>query len=222
MSTPAPLGILGGTFDPVHCGHLRLAEEAREQLGLAAVRWIPAGQPAHRQTPQTTADQRLDMVRLAIAANPGFQLDDAEARAATPSYTVPTLLRLREGLGKSRSLVLLLGTDAFLGLPAWHRWSELFELAHIAVATRPGSTLDAAHLPAALSSEYRVRRCDVPARLQSCPAGLILPFPITPLDISATRLRATLLAGRSPRYLLPEPVLDYIFRHTLYSDTSSL
>lgn len=220
--SPAPLGILGGTFDPVHWGHLRLAEEAREQLALAAVRWIPAGRPAHRSAPQTSAARRLEMVSLAIAGHPGFQLDDAEVRADAPSYSVPTLLRLRKELGEERSLVLLLGADAFLGLPGWHRWHELFGLAHIAVATRPGSPLDAENLPAALSGEYAVRQCHDPARLKSSPAGLILPFQITPLDISATRLRAMLAAGDSPRYLLPDAVLDYISCHTLYSSSSLL
>lgn len=215
----APLGILGGTFDPVHWGHLRLAEEAREQLGLAAVRWIPAGQPAHRHAPQASASHRLDMVRLAIAGNANFQLDDAEVQADTPSYSVPTLQRLREEQGLARPLVLLLGADAFLGLTSWNCWQELFGLAHIAVATRPGNPIDAGRLPAALSREYLARQCDDPARLKSRSAGLILPFSITPLDISATRLREAMALGHSPRYLLPDPVLEHISRHTLYSSS---
>ena len=146
MSEPAPLGILGGTFDPVHYGHLRLAEQAREQLGLAEVRWIPAGRPAHRGTPRSAPSHRVEMVRLAIAGNPAFHLDDAEAQSSAPSYSVPTLERLRGELGARRPLVLLLGAHAFLGLESWHRWRELFNLAHIAVATRPRSPLDAARL----------------------------------------------------------------------------
>lgn len=213
----APLGLFGGTFDPVHYGHLRLAEEARNQLQLAAVRWIPAGQPAHRPPPQTTPAQRLDMVRLAIAGHPGFQLDDTEAQTDQPSYTVHTLQRLRSELGATQPLVLLLGADAFLSLTTWHRWQELFSLAHLAIATRPGSPLDPTSLPQPLATEYIARHSPSATALIHQPAGRILPFTITPLDIAATRLRQTFSQGGSNRYLLPEPVLDYISRNTLYA-----
>ncbi len=212
-----PLGILGGTFDPVHFGHLRLAEEACDHLGLTAVRWIPAGQPAHRSAPASTAQHRLNMVRAAISGNPRFQLDDAEVLSNAPSYSVPTLQRLRAERGAAQPLVLLLGTDAFMGLESWHRWHELFELTHIAVATRPGAPFDPAQLPPLLAAEYAARQTVSPRSLQITPAGHVLTFPITALDISATQLRIQLAAGRSPRYLLPARVLDYIFSHHLYS-----
>ena len=140
MRERAPLGIFGGTFDPVHLGHLRLAEEAAEALELASVRWIPAGWPALRGAPRVAAAQRLEMVRLAIAGNPRFELDSAEVEAAQPSYTVPTLERLRQSdcIGSERPLVLLVGADAFAGMAGWHRWESLFELAHVGVAHRPG------------------------------------------------------------------------------------
>lgn len=217
MNELTPLGILGGTFDPVHFGHLRLAEEAREQLGLGEVRWIPAGQPSHRGAPRSAPQHRLEMVRLAIAGNATFHLDDAEARSAAPSYSVPTLTRLRGEFGVRRPLVLLLGADAFLGLETWYCWRELFGLAHIAVATRPGSPLDVARMPDALAAEFAARRCHSSAALGETPAGGILPFSITALDISATLLRANLATGCSSRYLLPDPVLDYIFQNRLYS-----
>ncbi|SMB21863.1 putative nicotinate-nucleotide adenylyltransferase [Sterolibacterium denitrificans] len=216
-ASTGPIGILGGTFDPVHYGHLRLAEQAREQLGLAEVRWIPAGQPPHRDTPRGTPAQRLDMVKLAIAGNPAFALDAGEAFSRAPSYSVDTLTRLRGELGARQALVLLLGSDAFLGLADWHRWRELFDLAHIAVATRPGSTLTMDKLPDALAAEFAARRCNHANEIGGRPAGGILPFTITALDISATLLRASLAEGRSARYLLPDPVLDYIFRQHLYS-----
>jgi len=212
-----PVGVLGGTFDPVHFGHLRLAEEAREQLGLAGVRWIPAGQPPHRGTPRSAPHHRLEMVRLAIAGNSAFTLDASEALSAAPSYSVPTLTRLRESLGPRQPLLLLLGADAFLGLDTWHRWQELFALAHIGVATRPGSPLETARLPAALAAEFAQRRCTSPHALREAANGCILPFSITALDISATQLRKTLAAGGSARYLLPAPVLDYIDEYKLYS-----
>lgn len=213
----APVGILGGTFDPVHYGHLRLAEEARTALGLAEVRWIPAGQPPHRPTPRTPVEDRLAMLRLALVGNPAFSIDDSETRSATPSYTVPTLERLRAQLGPQRPLVLLLGIDAFLGLGSWYRWRELFGLAHLAVATRPGYALDAERMEPALAVEFRARRNRAATALTDAPAGRILPFPISALDISATTLRATLVAGGSARYLLPDPVLDYIAANRLYN-----
>ena len=212
----APLGIFGGTFDPVHLGHLRLAEEAAEHLGLAGVRWIPAGRPAHRGPPSVAAASRLAMVRLAIAGNPRFSLDDAEVASTQPSYTVPTLERLRgEGEGE-RPLVLLVGADAFAGLPGWHDWRRLFELAHIAVAHRPGFPIDAAQLPQPLAEIFRERFSPSPAALGSAPAGCIVSFAMTPLAISATQIRALLGEGRSARYLLPDSVLDYIRREHLY------
>jgi nicotinate-nucleotide adenylyltransferase len=210
-----PLGLLGGTFDPVHFGHLRLAEEAREALDLPRILWIPSGQPPHRSPPRANAADRLAMVRLGIADNPHFVLDDAEADAATPSYTVLTLERLRARYGK-RPLVLLLGGDAFLGLPTWHRWHELFDLAHIAVATRPGYELAGEDMAPALAAEFAHRLGNDAAELKSSAAGRIVPFAMTPLSISASLIRARLAAGLSARYLIPAPVREYIDRQHLY------
>jgi nicotinate-nucleotide adenylyltransferase len=222
-TAPGPLGILGGTFDPVHYGHLRLAEEACQALGLIGVRWIPAGLPPHRATPAASAQDRLAMVRLGIAANPLFSLDDSEVLSSQPSYSVPTLQRLRSQLGLQRPLILLLGVDAFLGLTKWHRWRELFDLAHLAVATRPGYELAADQLEDVLAEEFRQRECHAAAALAEAPAGRILTFRITALDISATVLRALCKAdeggrsGSGGRYLLPDSVLDYISTHHIYS-----
>lgn len=212
----APLGLFGGTFDPIHTGHLRLAEEAREALGLGGVRFIPAGTPPHRDTPQTPAGHRLAMVCSAIADNPAFSCDDGEVRSSGRSYTVLTLERLRAEHG-SRPLVLLLGADAFAGLPAWHRWQEILQLAHIAVATRPGHTLDA--LPAALQRALDGQPGRNPETLRATPAGAVVHFDMTPLAISATEIRTLLRNGRSPRYLLPDSVVDYIAAHSLYGHT---
>jgi len=214
-----PIGLFGGTFDPVHIGHLRLAEEATEHLGLARIRWIPAGQPGHREAPRVSPAQRLEMVRLAIAGNPRFDVDASEIGADRPSYTVPTLERLRqpENFGASRPLVLLVGADAFAGLPDWHRWLELFDLAHIAVAHRPGFPIDAASLPPALATIYRQRHGASPAALADVAAGCIVTFAMTQLDISASKIRKLLVNGRSPRYLLPDAVIAYIQGTRLYS-----
>jgi nicotinate-nucleotide adenylyltransferase len=220
-SAGQPLGLFGGTFDPPHYGHLRLAEEAADALDLARVRWIPAGQPALRAAPQASAAQRLEMVRLATADNPRFEVDVAEVEAAQPSYTVATLERLRrpDACGARRPLVLLLGADAFSHLADWHRWASLFDLAHIAVAHRPGFPLAPENLPPALAECYRQRICQEPAALRAAPGGRIATFAMTPLDISATKIRALLSKHRSPRYLLPDALLAYIEDHHLYPET---
>ncbi len=218
MPEARPLGLLGGTFDPVHFGHLRLAEEAREALDLAGVRWIPAGQPPHRPAPRVAAAHRLEMVRQAVSGNFAFTVDDAETASGEPSYTVATLERLRAEQG-SRPLVLLMGADAFLGLAAWHRWRDLFALAHVGVATRPGFGLSLEELPAELAVDCAERLSDDPAALRTAPAGRVVQFAMTPLAISASLLRARLAAGLSARYLLPDPVREYIDRHHLYRAT---
>ena len=210
-----PLGILGGTFDPIHFGHLRLAEEACEALDLAEVRWIPAGQPPHRTAPRVDAAHRLEMVRRAVAGNPAFAVDDAETRSAAPSYTVTSLERLRAVAG-ARPLVLLMGADAFLGLATWHRWRDLFALAHIGVATRPGFELLPQEFPAELAEVCADRLGRNPYALREGPAGQVVAFDMTPLDISASLVRARLAAGLSVRYLLPDPVREYIDQHHLY------
>lgn len=223
ISEPGPLralGILGGTFDPIHVGHLRLAEEAREALGLAGVSFIPAGRPSHRGTPGAAATDRLAMVRLATADNPAFAVDDGEVFSASDSYTVPTLERLRTMLGAQRPLVLILGADAFHGLPSWHRWRDLLQLTHLAVANRPGYAPKGRQWDTALSPELRAACGDHitsdPAVVHTSPAGRIVPFDMTPLAISASQARDLIRSGRSVRYLLPDPVLDYIRLHHLY------
>lgn len=214
-----PVGLLGGTFDPVHFGHLRLAEEARDHLGLMQVRWVPAGAPPHRSTPLASARERLEMVRLAVAGNPAFLVDEAEADSQGLSYTVDTLVRQRKALGPTRPLVLVLGLDAFRGLHSWHRWHDLLQLAHIALAGRPGYPLDTESLAPELASEFAARKLVDASALAGSPAGAIVQFDMTPLAISATDIRRRLAHGMSARYLLPDQVLDYIARNRLYSST---
>lgn len=215
-----PVGVFGGTFDPIHLGHLRLAEEARDSLGLDHVRLIPSGQPPHRDAPTTPAEDRLAMVHLATAGNPGLVVDEGEVRAPRKSYTVPTLERLRAEMGPLRPLVLILGADAFEGLPTWHRWEALFDLAHIAVANRPGFAPHGRRWPgvssAVLDVACKARLASDPAALAASPAGRVMALDMTPLAISASLIRDLLRTGHSPRYLLPEAVLDYIQTHRLY------
>lgn len=215
-----PLGLLGGTFDPIHFGHLRLAEEAREALGLDQVCLIPAGDPPHRARPMSSATDRLALVERAIAGNTGLCVDDCEVRANGKSYTVLTLERLRARQGDTRPLVLILGADAFNGLPGWHQWERLFELAHIAVANRPGFAPHQRRWPGelspALAAACRDRITRDAAQLRKQPAGCIMPFDMTPLAISASLIRDLIRTGQSARYLLPDTVLDHIRTHNLY------
>ncbi len=214
---PEVLGVFGGTFDPLHYGHLRLAEEACAALQLSRVIWVPSGRPPHRAAPAASAAHRLQMVRLATAANTRFVVDPAEAQSDAPSYTVDTLERLRRVHGKDQPLVLLLGADAFADLGSWHRWRELTSLAHLAVASRPQHAIDPERLPAALAALWRAHRHGEAQALGRSPAGLVIPFTITALDIAATQIRQSLESGASPRYLLPDPVVDYIRAHHLYT-----
>jgi len=214
-----PLGIFGGTFDPVHFGHLRLAEESIGHLGLGGVRWIPAGQPPHRGAPQVTAAQRLEMVRRSTAGNARFSVDASEVEAAAPSYTIHTLERLRRELGSTQSLVLLVGADAFAGLASWHRWRDILALAHIAVSHRPGFPVEMASLPEALASEFNARRLSDVAGLKAPASGAIVTFAMTQLAISATQIRKLLANDLSARYLLPDAVLDYIQTNSLYRNS---
>jgi nicotinate-nucleotide adenylyltransferase len=218
-SDTSPLGLLGGTFDPIHNGHLRLAEEVADALGLSEIRFIPAGNPPHRAAPRTPALQRLDMVRAAVAGNPRFSVDDREVRKTAPSYTVETLAELRAELD-GRPLCLLMGGDAFLGLDTWHRWQALFDYAHVVVATRPGALPRTwrQRMSAALRGEFDARRVRSPGALRKDQAGRILCLATCELDISATRIRAQVAAGRSPRYLVPEGVVNYIRNHKLYEE----
>ncbi len=213
-----PIGILGGTFDPIHYGHLRLAEEAADRLRLSEVRFIPAGAPPHRQAPGASAAQRLAMVKLATANNALFSVDDREVRRAGPAYTVDTLTDLRADLGSHRPLALLMGADAFLDLATWRRWHQLFDLAHVVVAYRPGFPVDTwqIRMPVPLAKEYGARLAQQPLAVHLAPAGGVLVLPIAELDISATGIRHAVSIGMSARYLLPDSVLDYIGTELLY------
>jgi nicotinate-nucleotide adenylyltransferase len=198
-----PLAIFGGTFDPVHLGHLSVAWEAAELLD-ADVQLMPASVPPHRPAPIANAPQRAAMLRAALQEQSRLTLDTRELERSGPSYTIDTLIELRAEQG-DRPLVLLIGADAFAGLPTWHRWRELFDVAHIGVLSRPG--VEAA-VPDALAVEVAARFVADVAVLHSLPAGKLIELAVTPLEISATRIRELLAAGRDPRYLLPCGLFD--------------
>lgn len=240
------IGVFGGTFDPVHFGHLRLAEELADALAVREVRFLPVGHPPHRPPPATPAAHRVEMLRLALAGNPRLVVDAREVRRPGPAYTVETLDELRAELGTEAPLCLFLGWDAFAGFASWKDWRRIFGLAHLAVAKRgtavapddlstpkssdiPGnssipdssSTSGAAAGLGSLTGELRAeaerRRAEAPADLGDRPAGRLWLHAMTPLAISSTQIRRLLQNGDSPRYLLPDAVLDHVRQHRLYS-----
>lgn len=213
-STPL-IGVMGGTFDPIHFGHLRMAQELAEALHLTQVRFIPSATPPHRDQPMTPARQRAEMVALAIDDNPLFKLDTRELEREGYSYTIDTLQSLDEELQGKARICLLMGMDAFAGITSWHRWQELLQFAHIIVATRPGAVLPADNLVLdKFLQAYKVS--SLPKLHTETPNGIYMQC-ITALDISATHIRHQLQIGQSPRYQLPERVLGYIQQYRLYS-----
>ena len=191
-----PVGVLGGTFDPVHNAHLRIAQLALDVLGLAQLLWIPTGAPGYRTAPVATAGDRVAMLELALRGEPRYAIDRRELAPGASGYTVDTLRALRAERGPDARLVLLMGSDQYDKLATWHRWRELFALARIAVFARPGWSPEASE---ALRAAGAVERIDMP-----------------PLDISATAIRERIARAEDVSALLPPEVLDYISSHHLY------
>lgn len=205
--------IYGGTFDPVHHGHLRLAIELCDRLGVPSVRLIPCYIPPHRGATGASAAQRLRLLELATVGEPRLTIDDRELRREGASYTADTLRQLRAELGARASLAMVVGTDAFAGFDRWRDWQAIPELAHIIVVRRPGPPLAPDSVPARLLHE---RRAQCVAELHQAPAGRILELDPPLLDISATGIRERIAAGRSPRYLIPDSVWAEIRQQGLY------
>jgi nicotinate-nucleotide adenylyltransferase len=208
-----PIGVFGGTFDPIHFGHLRTGFELLQALRLAEVRFVPAGNPPHRESPLADANLRLAMVRAATDNQAGFVVDDREVRREGPSYTVLTLSELRAE-HPQRPLCLIVGMDAFLGLPKWHQWREILQLAHVIVAHRPGWRAPSMGPLGELLVDRGTGRVN---DLHETLAGRIFIHPVTQLEISSTDLRNLIAAGRDPRYLMPDPVRDIIRETGCYS-----
>ena len=207
------IGLLGGTFNPVHIAHLRGALEVAEFMALDELRLIPSARPPHREAPQATAEQRLAMVELAVAGEPRLTVDDRELKRDKPSFTYDTLESVRGELSAEDQLFLLLGWDAFCGLPSWYRWQELLEHCHILVLQRPDADSEP---PEALRDLLAARSENDPLSLAG-PGGQISFIWQTPLAVSATQVRQLLAQGRSVRYLVPDAVLAYIQAQGLYS-----
>ncbi|GDX84337.1 putative nicotinate-nucleotide adenylyltransferase [Methylococcaceae bacterium] len=203
------IGILGGTFDPIHYGHLRSALELKELFELDHVRLIPCAQPVHRDSPTATATQRLEMLQLAVKNQTDFIVDTQELQRAGGSYTFDTLTALRSNYRKV-PLLLFIGSDAFNDFTTWFRWKELFDLAHVVVITRPNATLNP------LNEFFKTHLTNDKKILKQEVAGLLFFQQITQLEISATAIRGMITTRKNPCFLLPDAVIDYIYQHQLY------
>lgn len=207
------VGIFGGTFDPIHRGHVETAKELTELLDFEVVHFIPNGTPSHRDGPVASAAHRFEMVELALAESEKFFADDREIRRGGLSYTVDTLLALRKQYGPDRPLVLILGADAFLGLPTWNRWRSVFDLVHVVVMNRPGSPLTE---PGEDQQWWLKRRNSEILDCATTPKGSIFEVSLTPVDVSSTHIRDQLKAGIDAGADLAAPVLRYIVQQSLY------
>jgi len=221
--TLKPIGIFGGTFDPIHFGHLRLAQESVDAFNLDSVLFIPTGIPPHKQLPQANARHRLEMAKLATKNNSKFIVDEREIRGNEICYSFDTLTKLRREFGAERPLYFLMGTDAFRELSSWYRWNELFSLAHIIVSNRPGCSTEDSEpsLPKTLNAEIQDRITLDVSVIANHAQGKIFFQATTLLDISASHIRKCIRAGKNIRYLLPGAVLDYIQLNQLYQNNDA-
>ncbi|MDX1901495.1 MAG: nicotinate-nucleotide adenylyltransferase [Gammaproteobacteria bacterium] len=207
------IGIFGGTFDPIHFGHLRTALELYQSLELANVRLVPCYQPVHRKNPVASPAHRLAMVKVAIADEPALIVDDCEIKRAAPSFTVETLEMLRQQFPHT-PFCLIMGIDALLGFSSWHRWQDILSLAHLVVAHRPHYQLPKT---GAIADLLKQRLQTSPLSIHDAIAGHVILQPVTALEISATDIRRQFASGRNPRYLLPDSVYEYIQKEGVYS-----
>ncbi len=209
--------MFGGTFDPVHIGHLRTCVELRDYLNVQQMHIVPCARPPHREQPAVSAEHRLAMLRLAIDAEPGLLADDRELRRQGLSYTVETLQGLRSEIGQDAPLYLCVGMDSLVNLDSWYRWRDIVELAHLVVVARPGW-----HLPTSgsVADWLQGKLVSDATSLGATPCGRVLIRAMTLLPVSSSMLRASLIQRRSVRYLVPDQVLNYIHQHQLYRQGS--
>lgn len=211
--TKTPVVIFGGTFDPIHIGHLRTAIELGDWLQVPEVRLIPSGDPVHRAGTQASAQQRLAMVALATEYDECLVADDIEVNSESASYTVLTLEKIRQEVGPLCSVILVMGMDAFMHLPSWHRWHELFGLAHLLVVARPGYSPE---MDSVLKTEVEPRVTEFKDELKLTPSGQVVFHQLTPLGVSATQIRSLIAEGQNPRFLVPDAVWEFIKLEKLY------
>jgi nicotinate-nucleotide adenylyltransferase len=206
------VGILGGTFDPVHLGHLLSANELTERLPFDELRLLPASIPPHRASPQASPFQRLDMLKLAIEEYPALKVDARELKRSGPSYTIDTLKAVRRSLSQRTSLILIMGADAFTGLPSWKNWQMITDYAHILVMARAGGE---GQITGPLWEWLQSRQVNDANSLCDMPSGKVAFLQLSPQPYSATAIRHALSMGEKPQGLLPA-IYDYIISNRLY------
>lgn len=214
------IGIYGGTFDPVHLGHLRTVLDVKQALRLEQVRFIPCAKPPHRELPIASIEQRLAMLRIALSNQPDFVLDTREIDRGGISYMIDTLISLKQDL--TAPLCLILGMDAFRGFDSWRRYLEIFNYAHIVVMQRPGSTIEELRSLPKVYTLIEQRSAQMSTDLLKCSAGMIWFQPVTQLAVSSTGIRSMCKKGDDVRYLVPDGVRDYIQQHQLYADRGAI
>ena len=207
------VAIMGGTFDPIHNGHLRTAVEVLDRYHYSELRLIPCFQPVHKGWPSVSPQQRLEMAKLAISGDSRLRVDSREMDREGPSYSVDTLRDIRSEIGPNESLIMVLGMDSFLSLPTWQNWQELIQYSHLLVVSRPGWEPDLISELSAFCENYRAASSH---ELQCAPSGRVWFETLTPLGISSSMIRALARKNESIAYLLPEPVQKYIEQHQLY------
>ena len=222
------IAILGGTFDPIHFGHLRPALEISEKLSLSELRFIPSAKPPHRWQPEASAEHRLKMVEKAIKAYPKFVLDDREYQRLKEdkllSFTIDTVRSIREELGESESIGMIVGMDAFQSFTSWRDWDKIIDIVHVIVAARPGYTAYESDQDKSIDGKnmdwIEQRLVTDAEELHQSASGKVFFCDVTQLDISATFIRNQIDAGKSCRYLTPKKVIKFIKKHTLYESWS--
>lgn len=210
------IGILGGSFDPIHLAHLRTALELRDLLNLSEVRFFPCGRPPHRAPPIASAQQRVTMLRLAIAHEPGLLIDEREIHRQGPCYTFLTLQSLREEFPHA-PLCLIIGADQFVNFDTWHRWQEILDLAHLVVVYRPGWNPTGQIGSPELARLVQEHTTDDTGSLRDVAGGRLFFAQVSQFDLSSSRIRALLRQGKSVRYLVPDVVWEYIRTEHLYN-----
>jgi len=212
-----PIAIFGGTFDPIHFGHLRTALEIYDKCQLAEVHFIPCYQPVHRERPVASPQDRLNMISLAIKDEPVFKVDDCEIKRQGPSYMVDTLETFRANISDQTPLCLIMGIDALLGFAQWHRYDDILKLAHLIIAHRPDYQLpESGTIADLLKSQIKKEINSIHQNL----CGSIILQTVSALEISATQIRKGLEKGKNPRFLLPDSVYEYIKQHGIYRSNS--
>ena len=212
------IAVLGGTFDPVHHGHLKSARAIRDVLSVDEVRLIPAFQPPHRNPPESSAEHRLAMLRAAMIDLPNIVVDDIEIRREGVSFTVDTLIFLRREIGSGVPIYFIMGMDAYCALDEWYEWREITELAHIVVLQRPGHEMK---LSENMARWIKGRESARVNELQNIPAGRVCFLKLEQISVSSTEIRRALHRGEVPEEKLPRAVSSYIKCHDLYQRENS-